>query len=92
MSVTGTLIYGAGKPRRVGLGTIGFHTTGFRNLRFVLPAGLRSELPLGSSVWVSLAVTAKADNANGCPAPAAVTSKLKLKVVKVLSTGQAGIG
>ena len=91
LSVTGTLTYGAGKTRRIGLGTVAFRATGFRNLRFALPAGLRSELPLGSSVWVSLAVTAKPDLAAGCATPGAVTHKLKLKVVKVLSVGQAGI-
>jgi hypothetical protein len=91
VSVTGTLTYGAGKARRVGLGTIAFHATGFRNLRFTLPAGLRSELPLGSSVRVSLAVTANADSAMGCETPGAATHKLKLKVVKVLSARQAGI-
>jgi hypothetical protein len=91
VSVTGTLTYAAGKARRVGLGTIAFRATGFRNLRFALPAALRSELPLGSSVWVSLAVTAKADAATGCETSATVTHKLKLKVVKVLSSRQAGI-
>jgi hypothetical protein len=43
-----------------------FRATDFRNLRFALPAALRSQLPLGSLVWVAFAVTAKADNANGC--------------------------
>jgi hypothetical protein len=85
VSVTGTLTYGAGKARRVGLGTVAFRATGFRNLRFALPAALRSALPVGSSVRVSLAVTAK-----GCATPGAVTHKLRLKVVKVLSAGQAG--
>ena len=91
MSVTTTLTYGAGKARRVGLGTVAFQSSGFRNLRFALPGVLRSELPVGSTVWVSLAVTAKPVTPQGCATPRAVTHKLKLKVVRVLSARQAGI-
>jgi hypothetical protein len=91
VSVTMTLTYGAGKARRVGLGTFAFQSSGFRNLRFALPGVLRSELPVGSTVWVSLAVTAKPVTPEGCATPGVVTHKLKLKVVRVLSARQAGI-
>ena len=91
VGVTATLTYGGGKARRADLGTVAYHASGFRNLRFALPAALRSQLPLGSAVQVSLAVTAKADSAVGCATPGAVTHRLKLKVVKVFSSGQAGV-
>lgn len=90
VSVTATLTNGGGRKWKVGLGTVAFRAAGFRNLRFALPAALRSRLPLGSSVRVSLAVTTKTDDAEACPALGPVTSKLKLKVVRVLSARQAG--
>jgi hypothetical protein len=91
VQVTGTLVYGAGKSRRVDLGARSYHGTGERNLRFALPAAVRSELPLGATAWVSLAVAATPDSAQGCATHGAVTHKLKLKIVKVLSSPQAGV-
>jgi Divergent InlB B-repeat domain len=85
VSVAGTLTFGAGKARGIDLGTVAFRASGPHNLRFALPAAVRSQLPLGSSVWVSFAVTAKADAQKDCATPGATTKKLKLKVVKVLS-------
>ncbi len=90
--VTGTVIYGAGKARRIDLGTIAYHGSGARNLRFAIPAVARPDLPLGSVVWVSLAVSATPDSAGGCATPpGAVAQKLKLKVVKVLYGPQSGV-
>lgn len=89
--VTGTVVRGGGKSRGIDLGTLSYHGTGERNLRFALPAALRSELPLGADVWVSLAVAANPDSAKGCTPPGIVTQTLKLKVVKVLSGPQAGV-
>ena len=89
--VTGTLIYGAGKSRRIDLGTLGYHGTGVRNLRFVLPAAVRAELPLETTVWASLAVVAIPDTAQGCATPGAVTHQMKVKVARVLSAPQAGV-
>jgi hypothetical protein len=89
--VSGTLLRGGGKSRGIDLGTLSYHGTGERNLRFALPAAVRSELPLGADAWVSVAVAATPDSAKGCTPPAVVTQKLKLKVVKVLSSPQAGV-
>ena len=87
VQVTGTLIYGAGKSRRVDLGTRSYRGTGERNLRFVLPAAVRSELPLGAAVRISL--RGRGDPGL-CPrlhdSTASTPTKLKLKVVKVLSS------
>jgi Divergent InlB B-repeat domain len=89
--VTGTLTYGNGKARRVDLGTVAYHASGARNLRFALPGAVRPVLPLGTAVRVSLAVTATPDSTTDCATSGVVTDKLKLKVVKVLSTQQAGV-
>jgi hypothetical protein len=89
--VSGTLLRGGGKSRGIDLGTLSYHGTGERNLRFALPAAVRSELPLGADAWVSMAVAATPDSAKGCTPPGVVTQKLKLKVVKVLSSPQAGV-
>jgi Divergent InlB B-repeat domain len=89
--VTGTLVNAAGKSRRIDLGTLSYHGSGERNLRFALPAAARSELPLGVVAWVSLAVSATPDSAQGCATPGVVTQKLKLKIVKVLSAPQSGV-
>jgi hypothetical protein len=91
VSVGGTLTYGAGKARRIDLGTVAFRASGPRNLRFALPAALRSELPIGSPVRVSLAVTTNPDTPQGCATPGVVIKQLRLKVVKVLSAAQDGI-
>ncbi len=91
VSVTATLIYGGSKSRRVELGTLRYHGKGARNLRFALPAAVRSNLSLGAPVWVSFAVAASADSGRGCGTPDLATHKLKLKVVKVFSTPQAGV-
>jgi Divergent InlB B-repeat domain len=89
--VTGTLVYGAGRSRRVDLGSLGYHGAGERNLRFVLPVAVRSELPPGATVWVSLAVVTTPDSAQSCATHGAVTHKVKLKIVKVLSTPPSGV-
>jgi len=89
--VTGTVVRAGGKSRGIDLGTLSYHGSGERNLRFTLPAAARSELPLGADVWVSVAVAATPDSAKGGTPPRVVTQKLKLKVVKVLSTPQAGV-
>ena len=91
VQVTGTLVYGAGKARQVDLGPRGYQGTGGRNLRFAIPAATRSDLPLGTTVRVSLAVSATPDSAKGCTTHGAVTHRVKLKIVKVLSTPQAGV-
>jgi hypothetical protein len=89
--VTATLIYGAGKARRVELGSVAYHGAGDRNLRFALPATVRSVLPLGTPVWVSLGVAVKPDSVHGCASPGTVAHNLKVKVAKVLSSAQAGV-
>jgi hypothetical protein len=43
------------------------------------------------AVWVTFAVSATPDSAQGCTTPGVVTQKVKLKVVKVLSTPQSGV-
>jgi hypothetical protein len=91
VQVTGTVVRAGGKSRGIDLGTLSYHGSGERNLRFTLPAAARSELPLGADVWVSVAVAATPDSAKGCTPPRVLTQKLKLKVVKVLSTAQAGV-
>jgi hypothetical protein len=89
--VTGTLIVGSGKAGRVGLGTVSYHGSGWRNLRFPLPAGFRSELPVGTPTRLLLGVSTVPDSAARCATPGVIDRRLKVKVVKVLVAGQAGV-
>jgi hypothetical protein len=89
--VTGTLILGARKGGRVGLGTVSYRGSGWRNLRFPLPAGLRAKLPLGTPTRLLLAVSTSPDSSARCATPKVVDRSLKLKVVKVLAARQAGV-
>jgi hypothetical protein len=65
--------------------------SGWRNLRFPLPAGLRSKLPLGTKARLLLGVSTVPDSAVRCATPGVIGRKLKVKVVKVLAAGQAGV-
>jgi hypothetical protein len=57
-----------------------------------LPASLRQALPVGSPVRLSLRISAVADSSPHCTFPSLIATKtLKVKVVKVLVSGQSGV-
>ena len=55
------------------------------NLRVPVPGSLRSKLPLGAKVSVSLRIVTAPKGSSPCAAPVTTTKKLTLKVVRVLS-------
>jgi hypothetical protein len=55
------------------------------NLRVAVPGSLRSKLPFGSKVAVSLRIVSTPKGSSPCAAPVTTTRKLTLKVVRVLS-------
>ena len=63
-----------------------------RNLRFALPASVRSQLPPGSKATLSLSIATRPQG-DGCSSATPTTSakKLSVKVVKVLADAQAGV-
>jgi hypothetical protein len=92
VQVSAMLGFGKGSSIRLAeLGSASFHTAGFRNLRFALPKGLRSALPLGSGAHLILSIAGKPDAEQGCGQPSTVKRQLAVKVVKVLSGRQAGV-
>jgi hypothetical protein len=92
VQVTATLAFGKGSQLQLKpLGTVSFHAAKNRNLRFAIPAKLRSRLPLGSSARLILSIAAKPDSDQGCGTPGAIRRTLGVKVVKVLSGSQAGV-
>lgn len=92
VKVSAILGFGKGSSIRLAdLGSVAFHTAGSRNLRFGLPKGLRSALPLGSGARLILSIAARPDAGQGCGQPSTVKRQLAVKVVKVLSGRQAGV-
>jgi hypothetical protein len=74
-----------GKARPIAGGTYSMTVGAQRNLRVPLPSALRAVAPLGSTVGVTLRIAAKPTGSSPCAAPTTKTSKLKLKVVRVLT-------
>lgn len=86
VSVAATFEYkDHGKARSIAGGTYSMTVGAKRNLRVPLPSALRAAAPLGSTVGVSLRIAAKPTGSSPCAAPTTTTSKLKLKVVQVLT-------
>jgi hypothetical protein len=86
VSVAATILYKqGGKRRSADAGTWSLKVKDARNLKVPLPSSLRSQLPVGSSVGVSLRIAAT-PKASGCGgAPKTATKNLRLKVVRVLT-------
>jgi hypothetical protein len=85
VGVVATITYSRdGKRRSVAAGTYSMRVGSERNLKVPLPSALRAELPLGSKVGVTLRTSTKPTGGSACAAPTEKTSKLKLKVVRVL--------
>jgi hypothetical protein len=74
-----------GKARSISGGTYSLTVGAQRNLRVPLPSALRAVAPLGSTVGVTLRIATTPTGSNPCAAPTTKTSKLKLKVVQVLT-------
>lgn len=92
VQVSAMLGFGSGSQvRLVDLGSVSYHAASARNLRFAVPAKLRSRLPLGSTARLILSISAKPDSSKACATPSTVKRGLKVKVVKVLSGSQAGV-
>jgi hypothetical protein len=86
VSVAATFEYkDHGKARSKAGGTYSMKVGSKRNLRVPLPSSMRALAPLGSTVGVALRIVAKPNGTDACASPATRTSKLKLKVVQVLT-------
>jgi hypothetical protein len=86
VSVAATFEYkDHGKARSISGGTYSMTVGARRNLRVPLPSALRAVAPLGSTIGVTLWIAAKPTGSSPCAAPTTKTSKLKLKVVQVLT-------
>jgi hypothetical protein len=86
VSVAATFEYkDHGKARSIAGGTYSMTVGAQRNLRVPLPSALRAVAPLGSTLGVSLRIAAKPTGSSPCAAPSTKTSRLKLKVVQVLT-------
>lgn len=81
----------AGRTHRVLLAPLSFRIATARNLRIPLPAKVRGALPLGTRVKLTLRISATADSAPACGSAAVSKRRLKVRVVRVLAAGQAGI-
>lgn len=86
VEVAATLSYvTAAKRHSVAAGDYSMALTSKGNLRIPLPSALRSTLPVGSKVSVSLRIAATPTSSGSCGTPSTAVHKLKLKVVKVLT-------
>ena len=85
VSVVPTLHYSSGgKPHSVRLATVSYTGTASQRLRMPIPAGLRSRLPLASTVRLDLSITAT-PTATPCVTPTKGSRTLKVKVVRILA-------
>ncbi len=85
VSVAATILYKqGGKARSTDAGTYSMKVKEARNLKVPLPGALRAQLPVGSTVGVSLRIVATPTTSGCGGAPNVATKKLSLKVVRVL--------
>lgn len=90
VSVAATIRYQqGGKSRSADAGTYSMQVKDARNLKVPLPSGLRSTLPVGSTITVSLRIAATRTTSGCAGAPSIATKKLRLKVVRILTGHQA---
>jgi hypothetical protein len=86
VSVAATFTYkDHGKARSVAGGTYSMTIGTDRNLRVPLPSALRAVAPLGSTLGVTLRIATRPTGSSPCATPTTKTSRLKLKVVQVLT-------
>jgi hypothetical protein len=86
VSVAATILYKqGGKSRSVDAGTYSMKVKDARNLKVPLPAALRAQLPVGSTVGVTLRIVATRTTSGCAGAPKIATKQLRLKVVRVVT-------
>jgi hypothetical protein len=86
VSVAATIHYKqGGKSRSVDAGTYSMQVKDARNLKVPLPSSMRSTLPVGSTVTVSLRIAATRTTSGCAGSPNIATKKLRLKVVRILT-------
>jgi hypothetical protein len=78
-------------PHSVALEAFAYHSTGTRNLRMALPRNLRSKIPIGRTVGLSLQISAVPDSSPSCTAPRVIIRNVRAKAVQVLAVGQVGV-
>lgn len=90
LAITGKLKFRLnGKQRTVALGERSLKTEGARGLRLPLPRKLQKKLPWGKKVTLVLRITATPDEPRGCVSPPTVSTRVKVRVVNVLTRPQA---
>ncbi len=90
LAITGKLKFRLkGKQRTVALGERSLSAETTRGLRLALPRKLQKKLPWGKKVTLVLRITATPDEPRGCVSPPTVTTRVKVRVVNVLTRPQA---